>query len=129
MLRGRIDAGGRVVLKRPGRYDNVKPVFVDGTKFDSPREGDRYTELKLMLRAGVIADLELQPRIYITIGGVDVRFNNGRHVAYVADFRYQDLEKGITIVEDVKMQSGHRPRDYVLKRAMIAAMGIEILEY
>ena len=43
------------------KYNNTRPV-VDGIKFDSKREAERYKELKLLERAGKISDLILQPR-------------------------------------------------------------------
>jgi hypothetical protein len=115
------------------RYDVKKVYSIDNIKFDSKRELNRYLELKLLERAGVITDLELQPRIRIVIGGVEVkmisrRYPNGRALTYVGDFRYLDLEKNATILEDVKMNSGHRPDVYKVKRALIHAMGLEITE-
>lgn len=135
MIRGRIGPDGKPVLAGGGRYANVKKKTVDGIVFDSGHEAERYVELKLMQRAGEISELELQPRIPITIGGIEIRMRSGRfhikgrHVTYVADFRYQDLNTGERIVEDAKMRSGHRDRYYLLKRALVAAMGIEIQEY
>lgn len=113
----------------PSRYGNVEKPLCDGRKFDSKKELERYLELKLMLKVGLIKDLELQPRIDIVIGGVQVRyFPSGRKMQYVADFRYFDLEKGETIIEDVKMQSGHRPEIYKFKRALVHTMGLVINE-
>lgn len=119
---------------KAGRYGNVTKPTVDNIKFDSGREMQRYLDLKLMQKAGVIRDLELQPRFPIVIGGVKVmalskRFHlNGRQVVYVADFRYYDIERDQEVIEDVKMESGHLPREYILKRAMVHAMGIKITE-
>ena len=126
LIDGKLHAGGR--------YPNVAKPVIDGITFDSKHEMQRYLELKLLERAGVIRDLELQPRYPIEIGGVQVRIRSGRYhktgrqVVYVADFRYFDAVKNYEVIEDVKMQSGHRPRDYILKRAMVEAMGIEITE-
>lgn len=47
-------------VKKPSKYRNVKTT-VDDRVFDSKREADRYSELKLMERAGVIRSLVLQP--------------------------------------------------------------------
>lgn len=115
------------------RYGISKVHSIDGIKFDSQRELNRYLELKLLERAGVITDLELQPRIPIVIGGIPVlmkskRYPNGRALTYVGDFRYLDLELKLTILEDVKMQSGHLPDVYKVKRALVQAMGLEITE-
>lgn len=116
------------------RFGIKKVWSIDNIKFDSGRELNRYLELKLLERAGVITDLELQPRIPIVIGGVKVMMlskryhKNGRQLTYVGDFRYLDLERNLTILEDVKMESGHRPDAYKIKRALIHAMGLEITE-
>lgn len=137
-----LPAGARIALdldaepevKGGGRYPNIKKPTIDNVVFDSEREMQRYLELKLIARAGVIRDLELQPRFPIIIGGIQVRIRskryhkNGRQVVYIADFRYFDRVKNIEVIEDVKMQSGHRTEGYILKRAMVEAMGIEITE-
>ena len=115
-------------MRRRSRYANIRRYKCDGHTFDSKRELVRYQELKLAERAGAIADLELHPRIPITIGGVEVRYPNGRHLTYIADFRYLDRQSGETITEDVKMQSGHRTEVYKIKRALVAAMGVSVLE-
>ena len=41
------------------KYFNKK-ITVDGIKFDSKKEANRYNELKLLKRAGLIEELELQ---------------------------------------------------------------------
>jgi hypothetical protein len=115
------------------RYGVAKVHTIDGIKFDSKRELNRYLDLKLLERAGVITDIELQPRIQIIIGGVTVkmrskRYPNGRILTYVGDFRYKDLENDCITLEDVKMESGHRPDVYKIKRALIEAMGLTITE-
>lgn len=111
------------------RFGNVKKPSCDGHKFDSKREMNRYLDLKLMLKCKLIKDLELQPRIDIVIGGVQVRyFPSARKMQYVADFRYFDIEKGETVIEDVKMQSGYRPEIYKFKRALVHTMGLIINE-
>lgn len=80
------------------KYKNTK-IVVDNIKFDSNLEAIRYKELKLLLRAGEISNLELQPRFLLQ----DSFKKNGRtfrKIEYVADFKY--IENGKTIVEDVK---------------------------
>ena len=116
--------------KSKGRFGNVKREKIDGYNFASKREAARYMELKLLVHAGAISNLAVQPPIPITIGGVKVlsisdRYPNGRHVRYVADFKY--TEKGVEVWEDVKM-SKHRTEIYKLKRALVLAMGIAIRE-
>lgn len=116
------------------RYSNVKKVEHDGHKFDSARERDRYIDLSVMQRAGAIRDLELQPRIPIVIGGVEVRYPpkangaRGSVMVYVADFRYYDVERDRLVIEDVKMQSGFLPEIFKFKRALLYTMGVTIDE-
>lgn len=111
------------------RYPNVEKPVCDGHKFDSKKELQRYLELKLMLKVKLIRDLEIQPRIDIVIGGVQVRYHpSGRKMQYVADFRYFDKDKGETIIEDVKMDSGYLPEIYKFKRALVHTMGLVIKE-
>lgn len=80
---------------------NAKKTNVDGIKFDSIREAERYCELKLLEKAKEIRDLELQPRFLLQDKFKDKQGNTHRKIEYVADFMYID-KCGITIVEDVK---------------------------
>lgn len=80
------------------KYGNKK-VLIDGIKFDSIAEGNRYKELKLMQRAGIIKELELQPKFLLQ----ESFKKNGktyRKVEYIADFQYK--ENGKVVIEDVK---------------------------
>ena len=80
------------------KYRNKK-VIVEDYVFDSIQESRRYKELKLLLRAGEIKDLQLQPHFLLQ----EAFKKNGktyRKIEYIADFMY--VENGKTIVEDVK---------------------------
>lgn len=105
------------------KYGNKK--WTSGGKvFDSRREGKRFQELCLMLRAGVITDLETQVQFELLPsqkrGGKVVE----RPVKYIADFVYK--ENGETVVEDAK---GVRTKDYIIKRKlMLWQYGIQIRE-
>lgn len=126
---GRLEMTRGLKVKGRGRYGNVKKPVFDGIRFDSRAEMGRYCDLKLMEQAGVIRDLELQPRFPITIAGIDIRYaGSNRHLTYIADFRYFDIEKNKVIIEDKKMQSGHRTDVYKIKRALMQAMGLTITE-
>ena len=103
----------------------AKSVVIDGIKFASTKEGDRYLDLKMLLSAGVIRDLELQPEFLIEILGREIKYRSGRQVKYIADFRYFDDESDQIVVEDVK---GYRTPVYKLKLALMSAMGIEVIE-
>ena len=84
---------------------HAKRTTLDGIAFDSQAEAGRYAELRLLLRAGSIRHLELQPAfpLYATTtpGPADLRIG-----VYRADFAYEELtETGgrwDRVVEDVK---------------------------
>ena len=82
------------------KYHNTKTV-IDGIKFDSKLEAERYAQLKMMERAGVIRDLELQPE-YELIPSFKKDGKTWRKTVYKADFRYILAEDDKTIIEDVK---------------------------
>lgn len=82
------------------KYHNTKTV-ADGIKFDSKLEAKRYGQLKMMERAGVIHDLELQPE-YELIPSFKKCGKTWRRTVYKADFRYILCEDDRIIIEDVK---------------------------
>ena len=82
------------------KYHNKKTV-ADGIKFDSRLEAERYAQLKMMERAGVIRDLELQPE-YELIPSFRKDGKTWRRTVYKADFRYILAEDDRIIIEDVK---------------------------
>jgi hypothetical protein len=86
---------------------------IDGILFDSKAEGRRYQELRLMAVAGLITDLELQPRYELqpayTKAGKRIRA-----IEYRADFRYR-TKSGAVVVEDVK---GMETAEFKIKRKM-----------
>ena len=118
------------IKSKKSRYGKPKKKVVgpDGRKYDSKREMQRGVDLQMLERAGHIRNLEFQVRIPITIGGVDVLYPSGRHMAYIADFCYYDIAKRDEIIEDVKMQSGFLTETYPIKRALMLAMGLTITE-
>ena len=94
------------LLPKRNKY-GARKKEVDGHVFDSSREAARYIELKALQAAGVIYDLELQPRAILQEAKIlregdkrDAR-NYQRKIEYVADFRYRN-SNGAWIWEDVK---------------------------
>lgn len=96
------------------KYKNQK-VKVDGHTFDSQKEARRYKELKLMERAGVIKNLELQPAFEL-IPTIRTEHETLRKIVYKADFRYTDNKTNGVVVEDVK---GFKTDVYKLKKKML----------
>ncbi len=106
------------------KYGNRKTTL-DGITFDSAKEAKRWAELKLLERAGEIRDLERQRPIPMIGQKDDIKTPTGRQATYRADFIYTDTKTGAWVVEDSK---GFRTPEYLLKRAILAAMGITIRE-
>lgn len=98
---------------------HAKRTTVDGIKFDSKKEANRYLELKLLEKAKAIQDLHLQ----VTFPLVK-KSQYGREIKYIADFVY--YENGHMVVEDTK---GFKTDVYKLKKRLMAELyGIEIRE-
>lgn len=93
---------------------NAKKTVVDGIKFDSKKEAERYKELKALELVGKIDRLELQPRFLLQDG---FRYEGKaiRKIEYVADFLYRDLSTYELVVEDVK---GVKTDVYKLKKKL-----------
>ena len=99
---------------KPSKFRNVKTV-VDGVSFMSAREARRFSELKLLERAGQIANLKLQPRYPLVVNGKKV-------CTYVGDFSFDERGKGgdwTPVVEDAK---GYRTREYINKANLFEAL-------
>ncbi len=93
------------------KYHNKKTI-IDGISFDSKAEAARYCQLKLMVRAGIIDNLKLQPKYLLQEAFV----KNGKKIQainYIADFEY--IENGKTVIEDVK---GVKTKEFSLKLKM-----------
>ena len=90
------------------KYRAIKTT-IDNIVFDSKREAQRYSELKLLFRAGQIQNLELQTPLDFIIEGKKI-------FTYRPDFIY--FENGQRIIEDVK---GMRTPVYRLKKKLIEA--------
>lgn len=82
------------------KYHNTKTV-ADGIKFDSKLEAERYGQLKILERAGVIRALELQPSFDL-LPSFKKNGKTWRKTVYKADFRYILAKDDRIIIEDVK---------------------------
>jgi len=98
---------------KKSKYRN-KPVRIDGIRFDSTKEGNRYSQLKLMQKSGIISDLQCQVGFTFMVNGSLLHTPTGRPYRYIADFVYH--AEGIRIVEDVK---GVKTREYKTKKMLM----------
>lgn len=106
------------------KYRN-KVVYLDGKKFDSKKEFERYSYLKLLERAKLITEVKTQVPFIILD---DYELNGKKHkgIKYIADFCYIDTQTGKYIVEDAK---GFRTKEYKLKKKLFESKyRIEIKE-
>lgn len=98
--------------EKPNKYRNIK-TDVDGEVLDSRREARRWKELNLLGKAGKIAGVARQATFFLPGG-----------VRYKADFVVIHLD-GTHTVEDAK---GVRTQAYSIKKRLMRALGIEIIE-
>jgi hypothetical protein len=113
------DYNAIVTQPKRSKYGNRKTES-HGIVFHSKAEAERYEDLMTMQRAGVIRDLELQPKFRVVIN--DVWICN-----YSADFAYFDAEREERVVEDVK--GGQSTAVFRLKKRLVEAMfSVEIRE-
>jgi hypothetical protein len=96
---------------RRNKYGNRK-TEVDGITFDSKKEAQRYAELCMLEKAGLIQDLQRQVRFEIV---PKCGASRARH--YIADFTYQ--QEGRKVIEDVKSPATRADKVYSLKRALM----------
>lgn len=100
------------------KYHSRK-VVIDGIKFDSKKEAERYKSLCLRERAGEIDKVQVHPKFRLLPSQKFDLMDNERPLDYVADFAYCEIKSGYFIVEDVK---GVKTKDYVIKRKLFKYM-------
>ena len=131
---------------RPVKLAQVKrskyravPVVVDGVRFASTREAERYAELTLLEKSGAIRDLVLQPRFELHAPQLDdegmprpieclgcYRGDFAYQVKYVVTVEGIRTEHWRGVVEDVK---GFRTPLYRWKKKHVEAQyGITVQE-
>ena len=90
------------------------PTEVNGIRFDSKREANRWAELRLLERAGKIEKLKRQVKYLL----IPSQYRDGkcieRECSYLADFVY--VNDGHLMVEDCK---GFRTPEYKIKRKLM----------
>lgn len=98
----------------------------DAIGFASKREADRWSELRLLEKAGQIRGLQRQVSIALLGREGPLLTPTGRVATYRADFTYQDRAlEWAWVVEDAK---GFPTPEYKLKRAILAAQGVTVRE-
>lgn len=126
---------------QPGgaKYGNKK-VELDGMEFDSKLEARRFSQLRLMEKAGMIHGLERQVEFELIPvqrepdrtgprGGIIKGHVIEKKCSYFADFVYYDKE-GQRVVEDAKgYRDGQAYAVFTIKRKlMLQKYGIRVQE-
>lgn len=118
-------------MKRMGEKSksriNSQRVIANGIEFDSKIEHDRYLELLVMEREGVISELQCHPAWELIPPQKVPGKRPFRGHRYTADFRY--MRDGKMIVEDVKSVKTREERDYIINRKLMwMLLGIYVEE-
>lgn len=126
------------LAKKQSKYGNVKTprTMENGTEytFDSKREAARFDELMLLLKAGKVRNLKLQPHYTLIAPCILPNGEKVKREEYVADFEYEEIAMTadlsalvwVPVVEDVK---GKRTDMYLRKRnQMLDKYGITVRE-
>lgn len=122
------------------KYHAIKTKTADGIVHDSRKEANRWCELLLLQRGGVIKNLDRQVEYLLIPSQTETYERRGKRgqvlksgvrviekeCKYIADFVYVDASTGETVVEDAK---GVRTEAYrIKKKLMLKVHGIKIKE-
>lgn len=105
------------------KFGNTKVTTVDGLKFDSKKEAQRWAILKKRQEDGLISKLERQKKIRLFDGfktTKKVTAETIRPIDYTADFVYE--KDAVVIIEDVKASKFLLTPVYKLKRKLLLAI-------
>lgn len=112
---------------KPHKFRAVR-TEVDGLSFPSRAEARRYSELRLLEKAGEIRDLELHPRFPLEV----IRPSSGEVIqvgSFTPDSRYVDVRSGLRVIEDVKSAPTAAGEAYRLRKRIFEALyGVAITE-
>ena len=105
-------------------FSNAKKTTVDGIKFDSKLEADKYLHLKTLERLGKITDLKIQQPFQLLTDQekrTDIILSLGKRkkiagIKYLADFTY--IRNGQKVALDTK---GRTTEVYKIKLKMFLA--------
>jgi hypothetical protein len=111
---------GAAPCERPAKQNkfNARKTEVNGHTFDSKGEAQRYRELALLERSGLIKDLQLQVNYVLQEGFEDADGVKQRAITYTADFTY--VQDGITIIEDYKSKATAKGEAFRIRWRLLA---------
>lgn len=83
--------------KRKSKYNNEKTV-VDQFEFDSKKEAEYYSNLKLLKMAGEIKEIKLQQK-YILQPGFEKNGHKFKPITYIADFVVTNKDDSVDVID------------------------------
>ena len=104
---------GLGIVPKESKYHSKK-VIIDEIEFDSKKEATRYSQLKILEKAGLIKNIELQ-KVFELQPSFKKNGKTYRKITYKADFYYFDNHLGKYIVEDTK---GFKTEVYKIKKKL-----------
>lgn len=127
--------GQQIQEKERRNKFNAQPDTRGDIRFDSRAEARRYDELMLMLKAGKIRGLRLQPQFTLQEAYTTPDGDRIKATRYQADFSYERhnedtpwLLEWERVVEDVKSKATKTRVYAIKKKLMLERFGIEITE-
>jgi len=118
----------RKLNNKPLKYRNIPTPRQVGNvtvTFSSKKEANRYDELLLMLNAGEIKKLKIQPQFTLQEAFTQPDGKKISAIRYTADFSY--IQDGKLVIEDVK-STATKSTDYKIKKVLMAANGNDVVE-
>lgn len=110
---------------KTNKYHNIEES-INNIKFDSKKEKQRFTELKMLQDTGEIRNLKLQHEFTLQGAYTDVNGERIRAIKYIADFTY--WRGNVFVIEDVKSEATAKDKTYRLKKKMMREKGWRITE-
>lgn len=104
-------------VQKTSKYHSEK-TKTDGKVFDSQKEANRYSVLKMKQEDGLIEGLECQKVFLLQDGFRDNTGKWQRPITYICDFFYHDLQTDDWVVEDVKSIITRKLEVYRIKRKL-----------
>lgn len=95
------------------KFGAIKTVN-NGITFHSRGESERYSELLILQKAGLIKDLELQP-VFELQSSFCYKGKKVSSITYIADFKYLEVDSGMCVIEDFK---GFETKDFLIKKKL-----------
>jgi hypothetical protein len=105
------------------KYRNT-PTTIGAESYRSKREANRHQELLLLQAGGHISGLTREV-VFDLAPPVVIAGRKRPPLRYIADFVYTNVHSGKVVIEDAK---GVRTEGYRIKRHLMAAKGMEIVE-